>query len=157
MTNTRIARRGAATLFLALLGVGCHDSVTGPRVTPTPLAPTPTPTPTPGPTPLPGSIVGYWTGTANSNVSPGCGEGAATASFQQSGTSITGLLDAPYFACGFTNLSFQGTLVGSDLSGTGTGIDGTGLVSGTLSGNSLVIQIFGLDVDTTEVDLNLHH
>jgi len=66
-------------------------------------------------------------------------------------------LDAPYFACGFTNLSFQGTLVGSDLSGTGTGIDGTGLVSGTLSGNSLVIQIFGLDIDTTEVDLNLHH
>jgi len=150
----RIHRVGGLLLIaaagLAAASTGCKDTVTGPLVA------TRTPTPAPTPTPLPGNIAGDWAGT-ESGQAAGCPTVDASATFQQSGQNVTGTLNAPNSICGFTDLQFTGTIVGSTVSGTADGgLIGHGTVTGTLSGSNLTLQIRDLDLDTAEVDMDLH-
>ena len=67
--------------------------------------------------------------------------GAASATFTQSGTAVTGVLTADN-PCGFTDVVFQGHLIGGILSGHVTGgrfVDGT--ASGTLTDTTLEITL----------------
>lgn len=67
--------------------------------------------------------------------------GAASATFTQSGTAVTGNMTADN-PCGFTDVLLRGTLVGGTLTGTVTGggfINGT--ASGTLMGTTLEITL----------------
>jgi len=131
--------------------IGCNrDNITGPPLSATPVPPAPTPTP------VPGDIAGSWIGSATTPGGGGCGKFDANATFQQSGQNVTGTLNAIGGPCGFTNQAFQGTLVGSALSGTSSGADGRATVKGTLSGAGLTLKVRGLYIDTPEVDMNLH-
>ncbi len=94
-----------------------------PTQTPT-ASPTPRPTasPTPGP-PASTNISGTWTGSFATVGNPlECSQSwPAQATFTQSGSRVTGKLDAPETHCGFTNVEFDGTLSGFTLDGVITG------------------------------------
>ena len=137
----------AATILAAASG-GCNkDNLTGPALAATPTL-------APAPTPIPANIEGSWTGTSRGRAT-GCNVGTASATFQQAGQKVTGTLNASGY-CGFANLAFEGTLVSFQLSGNASGADGHATVTGTLLGTTLSVKIRGLDIDTAEVDLDLH-
>lgn len=76
------------------------------------------------PGPSEGPVSGSWSGTFTSADFVDCdGPGAATATFEQNGTVITGSLDAPNLFCGPRHVHFAGALNGDLLTGTVTGSD----------------------------------
>jgi len=77
------------------------------------------------PGPSEGPVSGSWSGTFTSADFVDCdGPGPATATFVQSGSVVTGTLDAPNLFCGPDNVRFAGLLDGDTLTGTVTGRDG---------------------------------
>jgi len=126
-----------ATLVIVIDG-GCKDSdtISAPRVVPTPRLTISTPTPTPSAAPA-GDVSGSWTGTFDSADPVDCDSNTpAHATFTQVGSTVAGTLDATENFCGFTGVAFQGTLHGSTLAGSVTGdrfqnATATGRFSGT--------------------------
>lgn len=134
---------------LALLLAGCSDSSpTEPKM----VAAAPTPTPlAPG-----GSLVGVWTGTFSSDNIEFCVFNGipAQATFEQDGSTIRGVLNAPTAPCfQLEARAFTGTLRGNTLQGSA----GPSYAQGTLSGTTLEI---GLGVNgygfASEGQLHLH-
>ena len=71
-----------------------------------------------------GPVSGAWTGTFTSADFVDCDAPApANATFVQTGSVVTGVLDAPNVFCGPKQVQFSGTLYGDTLLGTVTGVD----------------------------------
>ena len=105
------------------------------------------PTPPP-PTPAPAAnISGAWTGTFSQPFSTRCGTtGGASASFQQNGSSLSGIFSTPG-PCGFGKVPFQGVLMGDTITGTAKGgilDDEFDSARGALNGpNQMHVGFFG--------------
>jgi hypothetical protein len=146
--------RGLAVMAVAApLLVGCNDSSpTEPRVL---VATTPTPTPTP--LPPGGSVAGTWTGTfSTDNIEfCFCSGIPAQATFEQDGSMVRGILNAPTAPCfALEGRAFTGTLHGNTMLGS---VGSFGYVQGTLSGTTFEI---GLGINpygyASEGQLHLH-
>ena len=91
-----------------------------------------------------GNIAGAWTGTFDTADPIDCDSSiSAQASFQQDGSAVVGTL-AVQGGCGFSGVTFQGSLKGNTLAGTVTGNSfsiGSG-ANGILSGATLEIAVF---------------
>ena len=122
-------------VMIVALGSACSDSQP------------PTAAMAPNPTPVPGSdISGTWTGTYKTNDFIDCDANqvlAATATFQQNGSQVSGTLTANG-PCGL-GYTFGGTLQGNTLAGgiAAPGFGG-GTAQGTLSGGSLTMNVFNM-------------
>jgi hypothetical protein len=95
--------------------------------------------------PIPtGNVAGAWTGTFDTASPTECTSNVpAQASFQQDGSAVVGTL-AVQSDCGFSGVTFQGSLKGNELRGTVTGssfTSGSG-ANGILSGANLEIAVF---------------
>jgi hypothetical protein len=135
----RITRRFGALALLAGIGSACHDAnnVTGLRPNQPTAVPVPTATPTPPPASL-SNISGSWHGTMDAR---GCsGQIPASAEFRQSGTSVTGTVKQVGCIETFSELDFSGTYVNGKLTGTTTGPDFPGTMTGELSGTTLQLR-----------------
>ncbi len=89
-------------------------------------------------------IAGAWTGKFDSADFVDCDSNTpAQASLTRKGENVVGTLSATENFCGFGNVTFQGTLRGSSLSGTikGDRFTGGSTASGTLSGAALEITL----------------
>jgi hypothetical protein len=111
---------------IALVPIGCQGSytVTGP----------------PGGAVAPAAnITGTWSGSYVSDDLTGCGSSTATATFQQNGATVTGLLSTS--SCGVTGY-FKGTVQGNLLTGS-VAMEGCvgGGASGTINGSELSVAI----------------
>jgi len=119
--------RTLATVLAIALAAGCDssDTVTGAASSPT------------------ANVAGTWTGTYLPDDFIGCELGPAQATFQQEGSIVTGILSSTS-DCGFSNVSFQGTIRGNTLEGTITGDPRFGersIASGMLSGSALYLGL----------------
>jgi hypothetical protein len=128
-----------AIAFAGLAVARCpgSDTVTGPpRMTPTQVPRTPTPTPSPtGSIP---NIDGSWRGTM---APKGCsGSFPVSATFSQDGSSVTGRLEQKGCIETFGTLYFTGKWENGKLSGTTTGLDFPGGLTGTLTGGTLSLD-----------------
>ncbi len=85
------------------------------------------------------NIAGNWSGTFQSDDLTGCGSSTATATFQQNGATVTGLVSTS--SCGVTGY-FKGTIDGNMLTGS-VGMVGCvgGGASGTISGSEMSLSI----------------
>ena len=125
---------GLPLLLMAVVApllAGCNDSSpTEPKLAATPI-------------PTPGNIAGAWTGKFDSVDFIDCDSNTpAQASFQQNGSAIVGTLNATENGCGFTAVTFEGTLQGNVLEGTLRGGNfQSGRAYGTLSGTNLEIEL----------------
>jgi hypothetical protein len=71
-----------------------------------------------------GPVAGSWTGQFTSADFIDCDPPArANATFEQSGSTVTGTFDAPNVFCGPRHVQFSGLLTGDTLTGTVTGFD----------------------------------
>ncbi len=111
---------------IALVPIGCQGSntVTGPSG---------------GAVAPAANIAGNWSGTYQSDDSTGCGSSTATATFQQNGAAVTGLVSTS--SCGVTGY-FKGTVQGNLLTGS-VAMEGCvgGGASGTINGSELSLGI----------------
>lgn len=111
---------------IALVPIGCQGSntVTGPSG---------------GAVAPAANIAGAWSGSYQSDDLTGCGSSTATATFQQNGATVTGLVSTS--SCGVTGY-FKGTVQGNLLTGS-VAMEGCvgGGASGTISGSELVLSI----------------
>ncbi len=118
----------ALLLAFVLLPIGCQDSspVTGPSASMGGSAPA-------------ASVSGTWSGTYVSYDPSGCGSSTATATLQQDGATVTGLISTS--SCGVTGY-FKGQVQGNMVTGaiSMAGCVGGG-ASGTVSGSDLVLSI----------------
>jgi hypothetical protein len=116
----------AVLVTIALASIGCQGSstVTGPSG---------------GVVGPAASIAGTWSGTYQSDDLTGCGGSSATATFQQNGTTVTGLVSTS--SCGVTGY-FKGRVQGNLVTGA-VAMEGCvgGGTSGTISGSELVLSI----------------
>lgn len=132
-----------ATVVAIALVAGCDssDTVTGAA------APPPT-----------GNVAGTWTGTYFPDDPIDCASGPAQATFQQEGSTVTGILSSTS-DCGFPNVSFQGTIRGNTLEGTITGdsrFAQSSLASGQLSGSNLYLGLTNTVYAYNGGSMNLH-
>jgi hypothetical protein len=113
------------SLAIALVLIGCQGSstVTGPSTHSSPAA----------------NLSGTWIGTFQPYESTRCSGSSATATLQQNGSEITGLLTTS--ECGVAG-SFKGTIDGANVLGkiSMVGCTGGG-VSGTINGSQLSMTI----------------
>jgi hypothetical protein len=127
----------AATLVLA----GCNE-------TKSPTEPIPT-----------GNIAGEWTGRFDPSDYIDCDSNvSARASFQQDGSAVAGTLTVDKNGCGFTAVTFRGTLRGNALAGTVVGdpfSSGSG-ANGLLSGSTLEISVFNSSGLIPGGEMHLH-
>jgi hypothetical protein len=146
--------RGLAVMVLAApLLVGCNDSSpTEPK-----SAGAATPAPTPTPLPPGGSVAGTWTGTfSTDNIEfCFCSGIPAQATFEQDGSMVRGILNAPTAPCfALEGRAFTGALHGNTMVGS---VGSFGYVQGALSGSTLEI---GLGINpygyASEGQLHLH-
>jgi len=111
---------------IALAPIGCQGSntVTGPSG---------------GAVGAAANIAGTWSGSYLSDDLTGCGGSTATASFQQHGATVTGLVSTS--SCGVTGY-FKGTVQGNLLTGS-VAMEGCvgGGASGTINGSELSLGI----------------
>ena len=134
-------------LLVSLGAIACEDSnsVAGPN-------PTGGPTPTPTPTPPPIDIAGDWTGIyqADPTTCQSSNIVAATASFTESGTSLSGNLSATTSACPIA-VRLQGVRSGNTFSGTASQLGYTGTVRGRFDGPDLIVEVSTLTSGTSSV------
>jgi len=85
------------------------------------------------------NIAGTWSGSYRSDDSTGCGSSTATATFQQNGATVTGLVSTS--TCGVTGY-FKGTVQGNLVTGA-VAMEGCvgGGASGTINGSELSLGI----------------
>jgi hypothetical protein len=85
------------------------------------------------------NIAGTWSGSFRSDDSTGCGSSTATATFQQTGATVTGLVSTS--SCGVTGY-FKGTVQGNLVTGA-VAMEGCvgGGASGTINGAELSLGI----------------
>jgi hypothetical protein len=85
------------------------------------------------------NIAGTWSGSYLSDDSTGCGSSTATATFQQNGATVTGLVSTS--SCGVTGY-FKGTVQGNLVTGA-VAMEGCvgGGASGTITGSELSLGI----------------
>jgi hypothetical protein len=111
---------------IALVPIGCQgsDTVTGPSG---------------GAVAPAANIAGTWSGSYQSDDPAGCGSSTATATFQQKGATVTGLVSTS--SCGVTGY-FKGTVQGNLVTGA-VAMEGCvgGGASGTISGSELSLAI----------------
>jgi hypothetical protein len=119
-----------------ILPIACNpsSSPTGPKLT---VSPTPTPAPAAG------DVSGAWTGKFDPADFIGCdGNSPASASFEQTGATVHGILNAPENGCGFLDVTLEGTMKGTFLVRTvaGGGFN-DGIANGYLAGATLEINL----------------
>jgi hypothetical protein len=132
-----------ATVLAIALAAGCDssDTVTGA-----------------GAPPPNANVAGTWIGTYLPDDVIGCESGPAQATFQQEGSIVTGILSSPS-DCGFSNVSFQGTIRGNTLEGTITGdprFAQSSIASGQLSGSNLYLGLANTVYAYSGGSMNLH-
>lgn len=153
-----VTAHDVAALAVAATLLAACGSPTEPQVRSGVATPTPTRTQTATPTPVPpaGDVSGAWVGTFSvDNIEFCVASGIpASATFTQTGSTVTGVLNAPTAPCfALVNRAFSGTLQGNTLTGSDGGF---GTVRGTLSGSTLEIGLgFNGNFDT-EGQLHLH-
>ena len=116
----------ALLVTIALVPIGCQGSYTVTGPSDGAVAPA-------------ANIAGTWSRSFRSDDSTGCGSSTATATFQQNGATVTGLLSTS--SCGVTGY-FKGTVQGNLLTGA-VAMEGCvgGGASGTISGSELSLAI----------------
>ena len=134
------------SLLVSLAAVACQetDTVAGPD----PTGPTPTPTPTPPPI----VIAGDWTGVyqADPTKCQSSNLAAATASFTESGTALSGNLSATTSACPIA-VRLQAVRNGNIFSGTASQLGYTGTARGHFDGPDLIVEVSTLANATSSV------
>jgi hypothetical protein len=127
------------SLLAAIIGVAsiaCEnsDSVTGP------ITPGPTPTSTPVPPLI--EIAGDWSGVfqADPTRCQSANLSAATASFTENETSLSGTLSATTSTCPIA-VRLQARRTGNTFSGTATQLGYSGTVTGRFVGQDLIVEI----------------
>ncbi len=126
LQGSRVVVTGlSAVVVLALTALSCgkdSNSVTGPSA---------------GSSPTAMSVSGTWTGTYQSDAA--CTDSAATATFQQSGSTVTGTVTAG--GCGVHG-TFRGSVKGSTLTGAVAMVGCTGgAASGSVSASGLSMSL----------------
>ena len=143
MTNRALLR---ILLLISLGAIACEDSntVAGPN----PSGPTPTPTPTPPPI----VIAGDWTGVYQSDPTrcQSSNLAAATATFTESGTTLSGNLTSTTSACPIA-VRLQAVRNGNTFSGTASQLGYTGTVRGRFDGPDLIVEVSALANGTSSV------
>ena len=143
MTNLAFLR---ISLLVSLAAIACQESNT--VAGPSPTGPTPTPTPTPPPV----VIAGDWTGVyqADPTKCQSSNFAAATASFTESGTSLSGNLTATASTCPIA-VRLQAARNGNTFSGTASQLGYTGTVRGHFDGPDLIVEVSTLANGTSNV------
>lgn len=153
-SKTNALFRGLAVTAVSVsLLAGCNNSSpTEPK-----LVAAATPAPTPTPLPPGGSVAGTWTGTfSTDNIEfCFCSGIPAQATFEQDGSMVRGILNAPTAPCfALEGRAFTGALHGNTMVGS---VGSFGYVQGALSGSTLEI---GLGINpygyASEGQLHLH-
>ena len=133
------------SLLASLAALACEDSSTV-------AGPSSGPTPTPTTTPTPIVIAGDWTGIyqADPTACQSSNLVAATASFTESGTSLSGNLSATASACPIA-VRLQAVRNGNTFSGTASQLGYTGTVRGRFDGPDLIVEVSALANGTSSV------
>jgi hypothetical protein len=130
MKSAILARTMLFLLFLAGCG-GTDYSPTAPPVTPAPSAPA--------------NISGSWSGTYKANPDPvyecPSPEAGASATFEQTGATISGTLAATPSQCAFSDVRIQGTMTGNRLDRTMPDWFPGANAVGAVNGDSLTLTL----------------